>query len=72
MQSSLSAHPRRSKPSRPLPKPHSCVGCDRVGVESSSFQVTVVPTETVSVIGVNMKLLISTVDPPTTVAEGQK
>src|SRR6266513_2860489 len=39
------------------------------GVESSNFQVTVVPTETVSVMGVNMKLLISTVDPPVTAAE---
>src|SRR5512132_3612553 len=34
------------------------------GVESSNFQVTVEPTETVRVIGVNMKLAISTVDPP--------
>jgi hypothetical protein len=39
------------------------------GVESSNFQVTVVPTETVSVIGVNMKFVISTVDPALAVAE---
>ena len=37
--------------------------------ESSNFQVTVVPTETVRVIGVNMKFLISTFDPPLTAAE---
>jgi hypothetical protein len=39
------------------------------GAESSNFQVTVVPTETVRVIGVNMKLAISTVDPPPAAAE---
>jgi hypothetical protein len=38
-------------------------------VESSNFQVTVVPAETVKVIGVNMKLLISTVEPPPAAAE---
>jgi len=38
-------------------------------VESSNFHVTVVPTETVRVMGVNMKFLISTVDPPLGAAE---
>jgi hypothetical protein len=38
-------------------------------VESSNFQVTVVPAETDRVVGVNMKFLISTVDPPPAVAE---
>src|ERR687889_237627 len=38
-------------------------------VESSNFQVTVVPAETVRVIGANMKFLISTVDPPPAGAE---
>jgi hypothetical protein len=33
-------------------------------VESSNFRVTVVPAGTVRVMGVNMKFLISTVDPP--------
>ena len=38
-------------------------------VESSNFHVTVVPTATVKVIGVNMKLLIPTVDPAAGAAE---
>ena len=38
-------------------------------VESSNFQVTVAPTGTVRLIGVNMKLLISTVEPPLGAAE---
>jgi hypothetical protein len=33
-------------------------------VESSNFQVTVVPTGTVRLPGMNMKFMISTVDPP--------
>ena len=42
---------------------------DLSDVESSNFQVTVVPTETVRAIRVNMKFLIYAVDQPLTVAE---
>jgi hypothetical protein len=38
-------------------------------VESSNFQVTVVPAGTDSVFGLNAKLLISTVEPPPAAAD---